>query len=153
MEVYAFLVFLAGLGLLLIIPIIFVIMTYILLSLTLMQMASNSGVENAWLAWVPVGNLFIIGKLIRELNFFGFEIPNLEMALPVIFVVNVLLSWIPIIGFIIYIVSLVVIIMAIYKLIEMYKPNSGILTIILLVIIAPVGAFMFYSIRNNSPVI
>ena len=145
--------FLAGLGLLLLIPIIFGIITYVLSSLTLMQMASNSGIENAWLAWVPIGNLFIVAKLIKELNIFGFEIPNLEMALPAIFVANILLSRIPIIGFLISILAFIVVAMAFYKLIEMYKPNSGILTIILLVIIAPVGAFMFYSIRNNSPAI
>lgn len=144
---------LAGLGFILVIPVILGIIAYVLFSLALMQMASNSGIENAWLAWIPIGNLFIVAKVIKELNVFGFEIPNLEMALPAIALANILLSWIPLIGFIISIAAAIVIIMALYKLVEMYKPESGILTVILLIIIAPVGAFMIYSIRNNTPAI
>jgi len=39
---------------------------YVLASLGLMKLAENRRIENPWLAWIPFGNLFILGKLVGD---------------------------------------------------------------------------------------
>ena len=49
-------------GLLAVSTIIFLIF-YVLKSIGLMTMAANKGIENAWLAWIPVADLYIAGSI------------------------------------------------------------------------------------------
>jgi len=43
------------------------IVVYILQSIALYKLSSKNNIQNAWLAWIPVGNMYILGKL-------GFEV-------------------------------------------------------------------------------
>jgi hypothetical protein len=39
---------------------------YIFLSIGLMKMAENAGINNAWLAWIPIANYYIMGELVTS---------------------------------------------------------------------------------------
>jgi len=41
---------------------------YVLYSLSLMKLASAKGVDNAWLAWLPVGNAYVLGATADRLE-------------------------------------------------------------------------------------
>ena len=47
---------------------VFAAATYVLRSIGLYTMAKNRGIENAWLAWVPVGNSWLLGQIADEVN-------------------------------------------------------------------------------------
>lgn len=43
------------------------IVVYVLQSIALYKLANKNSISNAWLAWIPIGNMYILGKL-------GFEV-------------------------------------------------------------------------------
>ena len=61
------------------------IVFYILKSIGLATMAANKGIDLPWLAWIPVADLYIAGKIVGEMELFGFYFPNLALWVPVIF--------------------------------------------------------------------
>jgi len=124
---------------------------YILMALALMTMAQRKGIENAWLAFIPVGNMFILGSILGEFDLFGTKIEKPEMVLPILSLASFFFAGFGIIGSLISILSFVVSLMAYYQLVEMYKKGSGIMYVVLLIVLAPVGAWLFYSIRENTP--
>ena len=42
------------------------LISYIVTAYSYMVMAKNSGIENSWLAWIPLANIWIIGELVSE---------------------------------------------------------------------------------------
>jgi len=63
-------------GLIAVSMIIFLVF-YVLKSIGLMTMAANKGIENAWLAWIPVADLYIAGSILGEMDVFGNRLDNL----------------------------------------------------------------------------
>jgi len=65
-------------------------------------MAETKGVENSWLAWIPITNLFILGKTIGdEATLFGVKFSNLGVVLLIGGLVSGCISQIPLIGWLI----------------------------------------------------
>jgi len=124
---------------------------YIFLALALMGMAKNKGIENAWLAFIPFGNMFILGKILGTMDLFGQKIEQPELVLPVVTLASAVLSAIPVLGQLIAIASMVITLMAYYQLVERYKQGSGALYVILMIFVAPVGAYLLFTIRDNTP--
>jgi hypothetical protein len=46
-------------------------------------MAVNQKIENPWLAWVPIADMYILGRLIKNLKIQSYEIPRIELVLPI----------------------------------------------------------------------
>ena len=55
---------------------------FILQGIGLSVMAKKQNVGSAWLAFVPFGNVFLMGKLAGESNAFGRKIKNLKKRSP-----------------------------------------------------------------------
>lgn len=125
---------------------------YILMALALMTMADRKGIENAWLAFIPVVNMFVLGSILEELDFFGTKIEKPEMILPILALASFFFSSFGFVGSVISLFSFVVSLLAYFQLVEMYKKGSGIFYLVLLVLLAPVGAWLLYSIRENTPI-
>lgn len=45
---------------------IFSLINYIFTSISIFTLAKNAGTKNAWLAWIPFGNYWILGELVSE---------------------------------------------------------------------------------------
>jgi hypothetical protein len=43
---------------------LFAAATYIINAAALYRMAKKCSIENAWLAWIPIGNAYILGKVV-----------------------------------------------------------------------------------------
>ena len=41
---------------------------YVLQAIALQSIAKNRGIENGWLAWIPVGNVYILGAIADDYN-------------------------------------------------------------------------------------
>lgn len=125
------------------------LIAHILMALGLYRMAFNKGIENPWLAWIPVGNLWILGNLIETIDFGDRKFDNAGLILAV----GTFGSFIPMIGPLVGIVYAIVLLMAHYKLYKMYAPGNQVLFLILSIFFPGiVASILIFVIRNNTPV-
>lgn len=145
--------FLAIFGAFLFIFVIIALVMYILLSLGLYKLAQNAGIENPWLAWIPIANLYILGKLVKKVNLGSFEIPSLEIVLPVASLATLILANIPFIGWIINLAYIVLLVLVLYRLFSIYRPEQATLWTILSVLLVGIGmpGILIFVMRNDSP--
>ncbi len=137
----------AGLGFVLFIVAAIFIVFYVLFAIGLMKMAERMEIENPWLAWVPIANLYLLGKVVGDIELFGNVIPYTEWIL----VATVFVSFIPFVGQILAFVGFIYIYIVYYKLFKMYSDGKETLYIILTIFlhIAPIFVFL---LRNNERV-
>lgn len=121
---------------------------YVLKSIGLYTLAQNRGIENPWLAWIPITDLYITGMLVGEMDLFGLHIDNLGLWFPVATVGGSLLCGIPVLGVLIWFVLMIFLVMFLYKLFDMYSTNAILFTILSLLL----GLFpiFIFAIRNNE---
>lgn len=129
------------------------IVIYVLASLGLYKLAQNAGIENPWLAWIPIANLYILGKLAKTVKIGSFEVPSLELVLPIGSIATAVLGGLPVIGWIISIAYTVLCILALYKLFTIYRPEQATLWIILSIVLSFIGmpAIFLFIMRNDRP--
>ncbi len=141
---------LAGLAGFLFVLVAVLLVFYVLKSIGLMTMAANKGIENAWLAWIPIADLYIAGSIVEEMDLFGNRLTNLGMWLPVIMVGGMIIGIIPVIGTIISLAAFVFFLMFSYQLFSMYSPSQAVLFTVLSIL--GLWAIFVFVIRNNQPV-
>ncbi|MGI6707497.1 MAG: hypothetical protein ACOX6S_15125 [Clostridia bacterium] len=130
--------------------VIIAIVLHILMALGLYKMAQNRGIENPWLAWIPVANLYILGKLIGSLSISSWEVPSVELFLPIGAVVAAILGQIPLIGGLISLAFAVLMFFALHRLFKIYRPQSVTLWLILSIILFFMGPIFIFIMRNDS---
>jgi hypothetical protein len=128
------------------------IVLYVLKSLGLYKLASNAGLENPWLAWLPFGDLYLLAKLVKGVKIGTFEVPRLELVLPIGQLIVLILSGIPVIGTILCIAFAVLLLFVLYKLFNIYKPASAVLWLVLSIILPFMGPIFIFMIRDERPV-
>jgi hypothetical protein len=126
------------------------ITAYVLFSFGLMTLAKNKGIENAWLAWIPIGNLYILGKIVERVSIGSWEIPRLDIVLPIAGAV-MWLGVIPVIGWLISIALLVLAGFVLHKLFSKYRPEQAVLYTVLSIALGLVWIFVFI-IRNDQEI-
>ncbi|PID82212.1 MAG: hypothetical protein CSB16_02435 [Clostridiales bacterium] len=140
---------LAGLGIgVAIFAIIIGLVLYLLMAFGLKKMADNRGIENSWLAFIPIGNMYILGMIVGDIELFGNVIPHNEWVL----LAGCLVSFVPIVGQFLAIVFSIYIIVVFYNLVKMYAPGKEVLYTILSVIFAIMGPIFIFMIRDNEAV-
>lgn len=123
---------------------------YVLKSFALQTLAANRGIENPWLGWIPIADLYIMGLLVKEMDVFGYHLDNLGLWCPVIFVGGGILVNIPVLGALICVALLVFAALFAYKLFEIYTSQAVLYTVLsILLCLFPVFLFI---IRNNNPI-
>ena len=133
---------------------IFVILglgVYVLMAYGLYVMAQKRSIENPWIAFIPVAQFYILGKLIVSLKIANYDIPSIEIVLPVASIATFVLSGIPVLGWLLSLAFIVLFLFALYKLYSMYAPSNATLYTVLSII--PVCAAIFiFIIKDNQPV-
>lgn len=124
---------------------------YILFSIGLYKLAKNANIEYPWLSWIPVGNFYILGKLVKNVKVSQYLIPSLELILPIGFIVQYLLRNVTVIGFILQLAFYILTLIVLYKLYSMYRPQYATAWIILSIFALPVPIIIFIM-RNDTPV-
>ncbi|MEQ8200854.1 MAG: hypothetical protein ABRQ24_05470 [Syntrophomonadaceae bacterium] len=141
--------FLAALGAFSLLFFMIAIVFYVLKSVGLSNLAARRGIENPWLAWIPVADLYIMGVLVGEMDVFDYHIDNLGLWWPVIFVGGGILSGTPVIGWLVSVVWMLFAIFFIYKFFEIYT-DQAVLYTVLSTLLGLLPVFI-YVIRNNQP--
>ena len=126
--------------------------SYVLAAIGLYTMAKNRDIENAWIAWIPVVQLYIIGRLIGTLYIGSYEVPQPELVLPGIAVAGSVLSNVRLIGGLIGIASLVVNLFALHKLYSIYRPDQATLYLVVSILLPFMGPVFLFIMRNDEPV-
>lgn len=144
--------FLAILGILIFIFAIVGIVLYVIYSYSLYKMAVKQGLENPWIAFIPIAQSYILGKLIKDLKVFNFEIPQIEIVLPVASLIVLVLSQIDILGSVLSLANFILTLFVLNKLYSIYKPENATLYTILSIFGLPVP-FIFLSIKDLDQVI
>lgn len=136
-------------GLVAIFTIVFLVF-YVLKSIGLMTMAANKGIENAWLAWIPVADLYIAGSILGEMDIFGNHLDNLGLWLPVAMFGGAILAMIPFIGMIFSLAMMLFFLLFAYNLFNLYSPEQA--TLFTILSIFGLWPIFIFIIRNNQPV-
>jgi hypothetical protein len=144
--------FLAVLGVLIFIFAIVGIVLYVIYSYSLYKMAVKQGIENPWLSFIPIAQGYILGKLIKDLKVFNFEIPQIEIVIPVAALIVVVLSQVDILGSVLSLANFILNLFVLNKLYSMYKPENATLYTVLSIFGLPVP-FIFLSIKDLDQVI
>ena len=126
------------------------IVLYILSALGLKKLADNRGIENSWIAFIPVLQVYILGLLIEDLEIFGYEIPELPIVLPIMLAINPIIAKIPVVGSLFSLLSFIVFCFALHKLYKLYAPESATLYIVLSIVLPFMGPILIFSIRDNT---
>ncbi len=126
------------------------IAAYILTALGLYKIAQKQGEPNAWLAWIPIAQLYIIGKIIKEVKLGTTVIPRMDLVLPLGAVGVAILIWIPVLGQLIALAYYALFIYSLFLLFKKYVPDQAILYTIL----SAIGFFaiFIFIIRDKEPV-
>lgn len=122
---------------------------YLAFAFGLMTIAKRRGIDNAFLAFIPFAQLYILGQVIRELKIFSYDVPQPELVLPIAALVASFGGAIPLIGWLLPLANLVLLLGAYYALYEIYSPGNALIYTILSPFIGP---FLVFAIRNNDPV-
>lgn len=145
--------FLLGAGLL-ILFVLFVIMLvlYLLHAFGLYRMAQNKGIENAWLAFIPILDLYIMGKIAGTVRFQNYEIPQVEITLPVGAVVAGALSSIDVIGPLLGLALTALYLLVLYNIYKKYKGKEAVLMTVLSFFLPFMSPIFLFMLRNNTPI-
>lgn len=130
------------------------IAAYILTALGLYKIAQKQGEPNAWLAWIPIAQLYIIGKIIKEVKIGTLVIPRMELILPLAPIAISIVGAIPFIGAVIAglagLAYYALFIYTLYLLFNKYVPDQAVLYTVL----SAIGLFaiFIFIIRDKEPV-
>jgi hypothetical protein len=124
---------------------------YLVYSFGLYKMAQKQGLENSWLAFVPIIQLYTLGKVIGELKILSYKIPQPEFVLPGSTIISIVLSQVPVIGLLINLAVIVLYVAAFYELYKKYKPASAVLYTVISFVIPFTLPFFVFSLRNEAP--
>ncbi len=124
---------------------------YVFFAFSLYKLAQKRGVDMAWLSWIPIAQMYVIGKMVKSVKISTFEVPSLEIVLPVAMLASSLLGAIPLIGWLISLAYLVLMVLTMYNLYKQYVPEQAILYTVLSIFGITVP-FFFLKFSKMDPV-
>ena len=141
--------FLAGLGVLLFVLMAIGILSYVLFAVGLHTVGERHGVDNAYFAWIPILQYYVLGAVIDHVSIFGQKIDELKWILPGLSVATFILGGVPVLGTLIAIATLVISIVALHKFLEMQGSSSPIGVIVASLFIPLVLPIVVFNLRHN----
>ena len=127
------------------------IVLYIIFAYAFYKMALNAGLENPWMAWIPILQWYILGKLIKSLKISTYQIPSIELVLPAATLIVMALNKVAVLGSLLSLANYILLLFALNKIYKMYKPEQATLYTVLSIFGLPIP-FIFMSIKDLKPV-
>ena len=125
---------------------------HILNAIALFELAKNNGYEHiAGLAWIPFINMYLIGIMSGGINFVGVQKIDGNILGLILAVMPLVMDRIPLIGFLFWIVFLIVQFQALYNFYSRIDKSIAILIAILgtIPITAPIAIVYLFTKRNT----
>jgi len=121
------------------------IVVYVFLAIGLMKMAKRENIENPWLAWIPIAQSYILGKLVSHKQ--GENSGWIVLGLTIL---SSFASIIPIIGWIIPIGVGIYMFVLFHWIYEKYSNKAALMTIFTVLSAGSLSAIFIFAIRNNE---
>lgn len=133
---------------------------YILFAVGLYGMAKTEGIENGWLAFIPIVQLYIIGRILREVRIGNYTVPMLEYVLPLlpiaVVIADEILGVIPVLGSLLSILLnvafMIFMYIVIYQLYKRYRGEKAGLMLVLSIIFFFMAPIYIFTMRNSHPI-
>lgn len=144
---------------------------YVFTSLMLYKLAKKRGTPNAWLAWIPLGNLYILGDTCGEMMLFGklkidktgLYLLLVPIAAWIVTTILGILTTLPFIGVlfsvilkifnILWMIAFAVFYLCVlYRIYSSYLPKETVLVYTLVSIINVTQPFFFCSLLKKEPI-
>jgi len=144
----------AVLGGFLIVIFIILIAMFVLRALALYTMAKRKNIANAWLAWIPLAQEYILGMILnKKITVTStISIPYAQWILVGLNVLTAATYDNEVLSSIVLIISLVITVLALLRLYKLYAPDKAVLYTVLSVVIPITSPIIMMMIRNNTPV-
>jgi hypothetical protein len=144
--------FFAILGGFMFVLVILVIILYVFMALGMQSMAKKLQIENPWLAWIPIANIYLMGKIAGDqVTIFNKVIPKLGLVLLIGGIGVCVIYIIPIINLIAAIAYAVIYIVTLYKIYRIFSEDNAVLYTILSIVIDVTAPFFIYFASKNQP--
>jgi positive regulator of sigma E activity len=132
---------------------------YILFSTGLYGLAKTEKTGNEWFSFVPILQLYIIGKILKEIEISTYTVGNLELVLPIaplaVMLAGKILGIIPFLGdllaLVLNIAYAIFSIMVLYNFYKRYKGEKAVLMTVLSVILFFMGPIYIFNMRDSKP--
>ncbi len=99
---------------------------YIIQGISLYNLGKNRGIKTAWMGWIPLLNLSLIGELIDDTVSIGkIKLKHAKLMLPILSVLGLVIYNIPFIGIFLALAVYVIICFAYYELFKQYNEESA----------------------------
>ena len=130
----------------------FFIIFYLALAIGLYRMAIRKGEPNAWIAFIPFVQFYMIGQLLERVKIGNTEItsPNLSYLFVAITLAPFILGEIPIIGGLLVLFSLIAWFIGFHWLFNRYSRFEVILTALNVLTLGLASAFIVLAISSNE---
>ncbi len=120
---------------------------WVIYSLGFYKLAKNRGRGDAWLAWVPIAQSYLLGRIIPTFDLYGNKLERMHIVLPVFVLGCCLLSQMWIVGFLFFLMLYAGLLLVHYALFRQYKPLAALGYAVLW----PVGMFLIKDEHFNAP--
>jgi hypothetical protein len=126
------------------------IILYFIFAYALFVMAKDKNIDNFWMAWIPILQLYILGRLVESIKILDYEIPRIELAFPLFGVVAIILNKVPILGMILSLLYFIFTLIVLNKLYKIYDEDKATVFTILSIFGFPVPFIFMYlkDIKN-----
>ena len=131
--------------------------TYVLRSMGLYTMAKNRGIDNAWLAWVPVANNWLLGEIADDINRRKSKKTNYSLILLVLTAAGaaggfslILLPFSALFSAPVSIAASVVYFIALYEIYQDYAPQNAVVFLVLSILLS-VQWLLLFILRGRLP--
>jgi len=143
---------LAVLGAFIFVFIILGIILYVFMALGMQAMAMKLKIENPWLAWIPIANVYLMGRIAGDqVKIFNKNIPKLGLVLLIGGICICVLLVVPVINLLACIAYAVIYYIALYKIYRIFAENNAVLYTILSIVIDVTAPFFIYFASKNEP--
>ncbi len=129
---------------------IILVILYLLSAFGFYRMAQRKKIKDSWMAFIPIANLYIYGKIIEPLKIMGKEIPSLPFVMLGIGVASPIINALPVIGQIISVLIVIFFLFATYRLYDIYSERP-VLYFVLSIILPFLGPIFIFALRNKEP--
>jgi hypothetical protein len=132
---------------------------YVLFAIGLYGLSKTEGTGNEWFAFIPILQLYIVGKILKEVKISTYTIPQLELVLPLapiaVLIAGSILGIIPLIGGLLELVLnlafFIFSIIVMFNFYKRYRGDSATLMTVLSVILFFMGPIYVFNLRNAKP--
>jgi hypothetical protein len=132
---------------------------YVLFAIGLYGLSKTEGTGNEWFSFIPILQLYIVGKILKEVKISTYTIPQLELVLPLapiaVLIAGSIFGIIPLIGGLLELVLNLALgifsIIVMFNFYKRYKGDSATLMTVLSVILFFMGPIYVFNLRNARP--